>query len=206
MFFLDVVEQSRSRLVLFSISPTRLKLAIRGTVLSILFTSRRTLHILRFKTKLWKKDKKPKQFTHTQIPHTNTLPPPPHKQTNKQTNKKQQNKTTQQEDNLKDVCLFSSLLAHDRTPPPKRFMGQGRLSAWALWALAWEPYKDRGPTIIGAHANLCMVFVCVNCLGLCYPVCGMVHIKEALLLIWESSLCGGSGFPFALGNSYTRYP
>ena len=29
-----------------------------------------------------------------------------------------------------------------------------------------------------------------------YPVCGMVHIKEPLLLIDKSSLCGGSGFPF----------
>ena len=33
--------------------------------------------------------------------------------------------------------------------------------------------------------------------GMCYPVCGMmVHIKEPLLLIGKSSLCGGSGFPF----------
>ena len=34
--------------------------------------------------------------------------------------------------------------------------------------------------------------------GMCYPVCGMVHIKEPLLLIDRSSLCGGSGFPFSL--------
>ena len=26
--------------------------------------------------------------------------------------------------------------------------------------------------------------------GMCYPVCGMVHIKELLLLIDKSSLCG----------------
>ena len=30
--------------------------------------------------------------------------------------------------------------------------------------------------------------------GMCYPVCGMVHIKEPLLLIGKSSLCGGSRF------------
>ena len=36
--------------------------------------------------------------------------------------------------------------------------------------------------------------------GMCYPVCGMVHIKEPLLLIDKSSLCGGSGFPFALSE------
>ena len=36
---------------------------------------------------------------------------------------------------------------------------------------------------------------------MCYPVCGMVHIKEQpLLLIDKSSLCGGSGFPFSLSE------
>ena len=33
-----------------------------------------------------------------------------------------------------------------------------------------------------------------------YPVCGMVHIKEPLLLIGKSNLCGGSGFPFSLSE------
>ena len=32
--------------------------------------------------------------------------------------------------------------------------------------------------------------------GMYYPVCGMMHIKEPLLLIGKSSLCGGSGFSF----------
>ena len=36
--------------------------------------------------------------------------------------------------------------------------------------------------------------------GMCYPVCGMVHIKEPLLLIGKSSLCGSSGFPFSLSE------
>ena len=35
---------------------------------------------------------------------------------------------------------------------------------------------------------------------MCYPVCGMVHIKEPLLLIDKSSLCGGSGFPSSLSE------
>ena len=38
--------------------------------------------------------------------------------------------------------------------------------------------------------------------GMCYPVCGMVHIKEPLLLIGKSSQCGGSGFPFSLSEWY----
>ena len=36
--------------------------------------------------------------------------------------------------------------------------------------------------------------------GMCYPVCGMMHIKEPLLLIEKSSLCGGSGFPLSLSE------
>ena len=36
--------------------------------------------------------------------------------------------------------------------------------------------------------------------GMCYPVCGMVHIKEPLLLIGKSGLCGGIGFPFSLSE------
>ena len=34
--------------------------------------------------------------------------------------------------------------------------------------------------------------------GMCYPFCGIVHIKEPLLLIGKSSPCGGSGFPLSL--------
>ena len=36
--------------------------------------------------------------------------------------------------------------------------------------------------------------------GMCYPVCEMVHIKEPLLLIGKSSLCGSSGIPFSLSE------
>ena len=36
--------------------------------------------------------------------------------------------------------------------------------------------------------------------GMCYPVCGMVHIKEPLLLIEKSSPCGGSWFPLSLSE------
>ena len=38
--------------------------------------------------------------------------------------------------------------------------------------------------------------------GICYPVCGMVHVKEPLLLIGKSSPCGGSGFPLTLSVWY----
>ena len=36
--------------------------------------------------------------------------------------------------------------------------------------------------------------------GMCYPVCGMMHIKEPLLLIRKSSPCGGSGFHLSLSE------
>ena len=61
------------------------------------------------------------------------------------------------------------------------------------------------------HMYVCM-YVCITILqpvlhdwcnkgrGMCYPVCGMVDIKEPLLLIDKSSLCGGSGFPFSLSE------
>ena len=40
-----------------------------------------------------------------------------------------------------------------------------------------------------------------------YPVCGMMHIKEPLLLIRKSSPCGGSGFPLSLSEwSFTISP
>ena len=36
--------------------------------------------------------------------------------------------------------------------------------------------------------------------GMCYHVCGIMHIKEPLLLIAKSSLCGGSRFPLSLSE------
>ena len=48
---------------------------------------------------------------------------------------------------------------------------------------------------------------CNKCRSMCYPVCGMVHIKDPLLLIVKSSLCGSSGFPLSLSEwSFTICP
>ena len=38
--------------------------------------------------------------------------------------------------------------------------------------------------------------------GMSYPVCGMMHIKEPLLLINKSSPCGSSVFPISLSGLY----
>ena len=35
---------------------------------------------------------------------------------------------------------------------------------------------------------------------MCYPVCGMVHIKEPLMLIRMSSPCAGSGLSHLLSE------
>ena len=53
-----------------------------------------------------------------------------------------------------------------------------------------------------------VLFVCVRerSRGMCYPVCGMMHIKEPLLLIGKSSPCSGSGFPLSLSEwSFTIF-
>ena len=43
--------------------------------------------------------------------------------------------------------------------------------------------------------------------GMCYSVCGMVHIKDPLLLIGKSSSCSGSRFPLSLSEwSFTICP
>ena len=36
--------------------------------------------------------------------------------------------------------------------------------------------------------------------GMFHPVCGMMHIKESLLLIGKSSPCGGNRFPLLLSE------
>ena len=41
--------------------------------------------------------------------------------------------------------------------------------------------------------------------GMYYLVCGMMHIKELLLLIGKSSLCGGSRFPLSYLSSPLPY-
>ena len=33
---------------------------------------------------------------------------------------------------------------------------------------------------------------------MCYPVCGMMHVKEPLLLIGKCNPCGDGGFPLLL--------
>ena len=42
--------------------------------------------------------------------------------------------------------------------------------------------------------------LCNKGCGMCYSVCWMMHIKEPLLLIRNSSPCGGSGFPLLLSE------
>ena len=67
--------------------------------------------------------------------------------------------------------------------------------------------KDGHPHEVGIIVILKLVqlIICIfttdnkGC-GMCYPVCGMRHIKEPLLLIGKSSPCGSSGFPLLLSE------
>ena len=52
----------------------------------------------------------------------------------------------------------------------------------------------------GGPIELFLVPASAPRLGMCYPVCGMMHIKEHLLFIGKSSPCGGSGFPLSLSE------
>ena len=47
---------------------------------------------------------------------------------------------------------------------------------------------------------------CTKGRGMCYPVYGMMHIKEPLLPIGKSSPCGGSGFPLLLSVWFFTMP
>ena len=61
-------------------------------------------------------------------------------------------------------------------------------------------YKEQGTFILSFSFQPVLHDWCNKGCGMCYPVCGMVHIKEPLLLIGKSSLCGSSGFPFSLSE------
>ena len=65
------------------------------------------------------------------------------------------------------------------------------------FGLVWPPKLN---CLVGSYFSFQPVLHdwCNKGRGMCYPVCGMEHIKEPLLLIDKSSLCGGSGFPFSL--------
>ena len=60
-------------------------------------------------------------------------------------------------------------------------------------------YRAMGRRIDPSWGGPIELFLVPAC-GMCYPLCGMVHIKEPLLLIDKSSLCGGSRFPFSLSE------
>ena len=57
-----------------------------------------------------------------------------------------------------------------------------------------------GSIIHGGPIELFLVPASAPRHGMCNPVCGMVHIKEPLLLIGKSSLCDSSGFPLSLSE------
>ena len=55
--------------------------------------------------------------------------------------------------------------------------------------------------VIGSilHGGPIELFIIPGC-GMCCPVCGMVHIREHLLLIRKSNPCGGGGSGFLVSR------
>ena len=66
--------------------------------------------------------------------------------------------------------------------------------------VAYETCKTYHLHLTGKILSSLVQMLLMKHTSACYPVCGMVHIKEPLLLIDKSSLCGGSGFPFSLSE------
>ena len=85
-------------------------------------------------------------------------------------------------------------------------LGMLQVNHWAISCSRCNGSSDR--SIMGwthwaiSHSSLVLHDWCNKGSGMCYPVCGMVHIKEPLLLIGKSSMCGGSGYPFSLTEWY----
>ena len=88
-------------------------------------------------------------------------------------------------------------------PPPARCSSVVRVFAYGA--------MDRRSILHGEPIELFLVpskcsTTGVTGRGMCYPVCGMMHIKQPLLLIGKSSSCGGSGFPLSLSEwSFTLW-
>ena len=67
-----------------------------------------------------------------------------------------------------------------------------------------ERLKERKFERVSPHlygrSSQCSTTGVTNAVGMCHPVCGMMHIKEPLLLIGKSSSCDGNGFPLSLSE------
>ena len=106
----------------------------------------------------------------------------------------------------------------DRVHPFLNTRRESPSSKWPIWWGRWVGYHcsrcQVSPGVMGRRIDpswgepieLFLVPFkvlhdsCNKGRGMCYPVCGMVHIKEPLLLIGKSRLCGDSGFPFSLSE------
>ena len=73
------------------------------------------------------------------------------------------------------------------------------------WVVGSIPHG--GPIELFSHSSWCYTTCVTKGHGMCYPVCGMVHIKYPLLLIKKSSPCLVPLFGVSLGwlcGSYCR--
>ena len=66
-------------------------------------------------------------------------------------------------------------------------------SLMVRWVVGWIPH-GRLHWVISRFSQYCMTGV-TKAVGMYYPVCGIMNLKETLLQLGKSSPCGGSGFP-----------
>ena len=109
----------------------------------------------------------------------------------------------------KTLCLFNDVLDILFTVISPWSHGKGPLDKPNAGVTVTSPLHHVEPSWYMHTANSSDVYFsfqpvlhdwCNKGCGMCYPVCGMMHIKEPLLLIGKSSPCGGSGFPFSLSE------
>ena len=69
----------------------------------------------------------------------------------------------------------------------------------AVLTFSFKEHGARCSSVVRAFDPSCWAHDCYNKgRDMYYHVCGMMHIKEPLLLIGESGPCGGSGFSLSL--------
>ena len=98
------------------------------------------------------------------------------------------------------TMLYTTKLPPALARPPERNGNKMQLCGWAFDVVWWssDRFLTVDPFTYFSFQPVLHVW-CNKDLGICFPVCGMVHIKEPLVLIKKSSLCsGGNGVPLSL--------
>ena len=91
------------------------------------------------------------------------------------------------------ILLYAPSHRQDNTYHGLCYTSRGALAGTRNSSMG-PPHVPHGEPMDVFHVPAVLYDWCNKGRGVCYPVCGMVHIKEPLLLIGKSSPYGGSGF------------